>query len=391
MSERMSALKASRDAKPYQRQKLSLQRQIESYLWSLPGKKSLNSASPNDVISFLVWCDKFGKTVSHLNDCSGKESCNCPKMLAAGTIDNNIGKLRTIFKEAGRGSFWNDDLQLGNPASHSSVKNYHTMVLEEQAISRTFTKQAVPMFLDKLNILCSYLIKQVVLLNIKPVSRFILARDLAFFSLDFFSGDRGSDLGRVKSSDVLSLEDGEGFLVNQAFGKTLRGNTKNVFGVKPIPSSPYCLVKNLTFYVSLAGKMSVDLKSGYLFRVSNHQGNIVDAPFAGSAVSNRLKGYLNYLSLDDGETMHSLRSDCSITLLLLGVPYTEVAKLVGWKSVHMATYYCQFDSVMADNNASSVLLNAARQNKTASSSAAESLGKDFRQRNHLEGYKPLFL
>ena len=169
------------------------------------------------------------------------------------------------------------------------------MVLEEQAISRTFPEQAVPMFLDKLNILCSYLRKQVVLPNIKPISRFIFAEDLAFFSLDFFLGDRGSDLGRVKSSDVLSLEVGEGFLVNQAFGKTLRGNAKNIFGVKPIPSSSYCPANNLTFYISLAGKMSVDLKSRYLFRVSNHQGNIVDAPSACSAVSNRLKRYLNYL------------------------------------------------------------------------------------------------
>ena len=135
MSERLSALKASRDAKPYQRQKSRLQRQIEPYLWSLPGKKPLNSASPNDVISFLVWRDKFGKTVSHLNGCSEKVS----RTLAAGTVDNNIGNLHTVFKDAaGRGSFWNDDLQLGNPASHSSMKNYHTMVLEGQAISRTF-------------------------------------------------------------------------------------------------------------------------------------------------------------------------------------------------------------------------------------------------------------
>ena len=265
---------ASRDAKPYQRQKSSLQRQIESYLWQ-------------KVFELAV-----GKTVSHLNGCSGKVSCNCPRTLAAGPIDNNTGKLRTIFKNSGRGSFWNDDLQLGHSASHSSLKNYHTMVLEEQANPRTFPKQAVPMFLDKLNILCCYLRKQVVLPNIKSISRFILAQNLASFSLDFFSGDRGSDVGRVKSSDVLSLKDGEGFLVNQAFGKTLRGNAINVFGVKPVPSSPYCLVESLIFYVSLAGKMSTDLKSGYLFRVSSHQGNIVDAPFAGSAVSNMLKGYL---------------------------------------------------------------------------------------------------
>ena len=105
VSERLSALKASRDAKPYQQQKSSLQRQIQSYLWSMPSKKSLNLASPNDVISFLVWFDKFRKTVFHLNSCSVKVSCNCPRMLAARTINNNIGKLRTIFKEVGRESF----------------------------------------------------------------------------------------------------------------------------------------------------------------------------------------------------------------------------------------------------------------------------------------------
>ena len=94
-----------------------------------------------------------------------------------------------------------------------------------------------------------------------------MALDLAFFSLDFFSSDRGSDLGRVKSSDALSLEHGESFLVNQAFGKSLRGNAKNVFGVKPIPSSPYCPVKNLTC-VSLAGKMMEKLSVVYESAVS---------------------------------------------------------------------------------------------------------------------------
>ena len=54
VSERLPALKASRDAKPYQRQRSSLQRQIESYLWSLPGKKSLNSLL--QMISFLSLC-----------------------------------------------------------------------------------------------------------------------------------------------------------------------------------------------------------------------------------------------------------------------------------------------------------------------------------------------
>ena len=227
-------------------------------------------------------------------------------------------------KVAGRGSFWDDNFQSGNPAAHSSVKKYHSMVLEEQAISRNFPKHAVPMLLDQLKLLCSHLREQVVLPKIKPSARYILARDLAFFSLDFFLGNRGSDLGWVKTSDVLSPRDGKGYLVNQVFGKALRGNFKNVFGVKPVPGSPYCPVKNVRFYVSLVKMMCIDLNSSYLFRVCDCKDNILDAPFTGSAVENRLKKHFRELMSDDDETMHSFRRGCSITLSLLGVPYAGI-------------------------------------------------------------------
>ena len=65
--------------------------------------------------------------------------------------------------------------------------------------------------------------------------------------------------------------------------------------------------------------------------------------------------------------MHSFRSGCSITLSLLGVPHKEVAKLVGWKSVEMVSHYCRFDSVMSNEDASSVFSEAARPGTSAPS------------------------
>ena len=309
--------------------------------------------------------------------------------MAAGTIDNNIGKLRAIFKECGRGASWNDELHLGNPAAHSSVKNYYSTVLEEQTLARALPSQGVLIFLDKLKALCCHLRKLVVTPDLKASTRFILARDLAFFSVDFFSGDRGSDLGRVMSADVLYRDGDHGYLFNQVFGKTLRGNSSNVFGIKPVVGTPYCPVANLRFYVSLASKMSIDLGAGFLFRVLDPQGNILDCPFMGSAAGNRLKKHLKELSLDEGETMHGFRSGCSITLSLLGISYDEVAKLVGWKSTNMAVYYCQAEKVMSDKDASSVLSLSALEHPTKSS-IAEDLGKVFRDRNFLKGFRPLF-
>ena len=135
--------------------------------------------------------------------------------------------------------------------------------------------------------------------------------------------------------------------------------------------------------------MSIDLKAGYLFRVCDHQNNIVDVPFVGSAVENRLKNYLKELSLDNEETIHSFRSGCSVTISLLGISYKEIAQVVGWKTVDIATYYSQYDWVMSNGDASSVLSCVAKQ-ASMSSSIAQLKGKDFRDRNHLKGYKPLF-
>ena len=58
VNNRLKSLAVYRNTRPYQCQKSSLQRQLESYLWSLLGNKTLASASPHHVISFLTWRDK---------------------------------------------------------------------------------------------------------------------------------------------------------------------------------------------------------------------------------------------------------------------------------------------------------------------------------------------
>ena len=97
----------------------------------------------------------------HSDSCASSSlspsSCSCPKALAIGTIDNNVRKLRSTFRENGRGSLWNVDLHLGNSTAHPSVKPYQAMVLEEETIARSLPTQATPLFLGKLKLVCSHL------------------------------------------------------------------------------------------------------------------------------------------------------------------------------------------------------------------------------------------
>ena len=194
----------------------------------------------------------------------------------------------------------------------------------------------------------------------------------------------------MKSSDLLSLSDGNGFVVNQVFGKTLRGNENNVFALKPVQGAPYCPVTNLHYHLALADKMGVSLKDGFLFRVTDKCGYILDLLFVNSAVSNRLKKHLKDLDISDGRTVHGFRSSCSITLSLLGMSHEEVARHVGWKSVSMVSHYCQLDKVMATDDASSVLSHSATKSSSLNLTTAERLGNSFRERNFLKGFKPVF-
>ena len=248
---RISSLQSVRAAKPYEKQKCRLQLELESFLSSFSSPKTPVTASPKDAIRFLVWKDSKGKTKVHTPSCPNfgshsKQKCGCPSRLAAGTIGSTIGKLRAIFNSFGRSGDWSG-LSLGNPAAHLSVKQYLASISEKQAKARVSPRQAVSFFFDKFVKLCTFLRNRAFLPSISPLERYIVSRDLAFFCLDLYSGDRASDLGRVYTKEVLLLPDKQGLLFNHKFGKTLRGKDCNVFAIKPCPhDSMVCPVTNLT-------------------------------------------------------------------------------------------------------------------------------------------------
>ena len=66
------------------------------------------------------------------------------------TVDSYIGKLRAIFKEAGRDGDWNSVLGLGNPAAFTEAKAYLKAFTSEQLRAAVIPKQATPIFLVKI-------------------------------------------------------------------------------------------------------------------------------------------------------------------------------------------------------------------------------------------------
>ena len=101
--------------------------------------------------------------------------------------------------------------------------------------------------------------------------------------------------------------------------------------------------------------MLVNLRDGFLFRVLNAKKVVSASPFTGSAVASRLTLHLNEAGINNGETMHSFRSGCSLNLALLGVSPDDIARHVGWRSLDTLEYYSQTEKVMNTDCVASTL------------------------------------
>lgn len=284
--------------------------------------------------------------------------CGCPFRLAAGTVDSLIGKLRAIFQDQDRAGDWESGLGLGNPAASILVKKYLKRVREEQAVAGITPQQAVPLFVDKLARLADHIDGRLAASTDNPLQMYIFVRDQAYFKTLFFSGDRPGDLAVVKTHEILRFPNDDVLLFNHTWGKTLRGGKSNLFGIKRCANLKICPVTAIEKYLSTSRAMHVNLTDGFLFRPTTAQGAIADSSVSLEAMNARLKTYLREAGLDDGETAHSFRSGCTVTLALSGSAFADVMGHVGWERAHTARYYMQLEKVLRHDSTCALMAEA---------------------------------
>lgn len=344
----------------YAKQKLSLEKELKHFLLSLPAQKCLFSAVPWDICRFLTWKDAGGKTQVHQVSCPhlGQHNlfpCGCPRRLSYKTVDSYIGKLRAIFKEAGREGDWDSTLGLGNPAASTLVKTYLKAVTSEQLQACVTPKQASPLFLNKLVLLGRHIERKISVQGISASELYILARDAAFFKTLFFSGDRANDLCFVKTQEILRFPHDDGLLFNHIWGKTLRDGSSNLSGIRRHPNPSLCPVKALETYTPISSELGLDLTNGFLFRPTTPQGHIINSQLTSSAMQSRLRVYLTQAGIDSGETVHSFRSGAAISLALSGGQLADVMSHVGWNTPQTALYYLKLAQVLRPGGPSDLL------------------------------------
>ena len=78
--------------------------------------------------------------------------------------------------------------------------------------------------------------------SLSLVSKYILVRDAIFSVVDFFTGDRASDLGRLSCKQVFRLRDREGVLIRLSLTKTVRKGSPREFVLAPFRNPDVCPV-----------------------------------------------------------------------------------------------------------------------------------------------------
>ena len=115
-------------------------------------------------------------------------------------------------------------------------------------------------FYDKFTRLIAYLRGPIIEGSVlSPLNRYLLVGDITFFVTDFHTGDRASDLGRLKADELFRLKDSEGFLLNLTFSKTRCAGQLRPFALLRIPNVSVCLVFWLNYYIAACGALGVPL------------------------------------------------------------------------------------------------------------------------------------
>jgi hypothetical protein len=250
-------------------------------------------------------------------------------------------------------------LLTGNPAASHILKKHLQAVTQEQVNAKVSIKQATPLMFSKLGQLCRHLSYRV-FAEEDSLTRFLFARDLAYFSILCHSGSRGGDLGLVTADRCFDIPCSEGILISQVEGKVATLDSPKNCIIIPSKDNEICPVKNFRKYIKVAMESNINLNEGYVFRIKDRESRtIVNEPVSSSGMTERLKLHLNTLNLYEGETSHSSRRGCAITLRMLGVDDQEINKHVGWESKRMVDHYASIGKLVSPVGPASILSKAA--------------------------------
>lgn len=130
---------------------------------------------------------------------------------------------------------------------------------------------------------------------------------------------------------------------------------------------------HLNEYARFIQEHKICCLDGFIFRVrDNSSREIVNKPVSSGSMADRLKIHLSAINLYDGETAHSGRRGCTMTLKMPGFADGTINQHLGWGGDDMLRHYAGITHLSAPGNVAETLSLAASRDKRDNLS---SLGK----------------
>ena len=164
-------------------------------------------------------------------------------------------------------------------------------------------------------------------------------RDIALFSVAFYSMRRGFDLSFTLALRVLRLLESAGLVFNFPFRKTLRKLVEAVVVLADAENPQTCASLGVTEYISAALAIGWDLTASCLFLVVECNGEGGSMTITAACMTAALQAHLRAGGLPDHFTMHSFRVGGSLSESLAGTAVDEITKIGGEKTERVARYY----------------------------------------------------
>lgn len=316
-------------------------------------KLDVFAAHPRDIVDFVISRDLegLGRTLVHSETCNSRLTsgdCGCPRRLSAETVRTLVSKLKSKFYELGCCGPWNQSTCTGNPADSGVISLLVKTVHEEQAKAgcSVISARQRALLPEKLRTLVQKMIlKANEAFRIRDKVRYIrVLQDLAWFTVQFRSLNRGAELSALKVDSTAFGPNKSCIIFQFTFTKTLRKAGRAIeFGVQERVGDPTCPVRHMSNYIgatqSMFGWDWETMKGAYVFCDFTRKGVRTHSSVTAQAMGQRFKKYLEEFGINDSEALHGLRAGGALTRALDGESLTEIMQQGFWKSPSTALHY----------------------------------------------------
>lgn len=134
------------------------------------------------------------------------------------------------------------------------MRKYLKCIKEKQATAGLTPKQATALFVDNLAKLSDHLDIQLEACKTDPNKMYIL------------SMPEIKPILKPRTNEILRFTNDDGLLFNHTWGKTLRGDRSNLFGIRRFENVKICPVAAIERYMATSRATQDDLTDGFLFR-----------------------------------------------------------------------------------------------------------------------------